>query len=214
MSFKKNSRVVSTGFGKLKEYYMNFEEYKAKRLEEIDFVDFYVVKDFGKMGLMSLKVPYCALDLIGEETPIVGVSINSKGHTIDWPYRKKLTDEYELTSPRDLGVIVYDTKSLYCQRDNLKTKDCSCIFGENNVRIVITPIFNSVKYFIAVEESKEEQKRLTEKFISDAIVVCAGAESDMLLDGKVYKLMDKAVATHGVTQKALDYFDEFKFLID
>lgn len=68
MSLKKNSLVVSTGFGKLKEYYMNFEEYKAKKPEEIDFVDFYVVKDFGKMGLMSLKVPYKLIDMIGEDT--------------------------------------------------------------------------------------------------------------------------------------------------
>ena len=30
---------------------MNFKEYYVKHPEEIDYVDFYVVKDFGKMAL-------------------------------------------------------------------------------------------------------------------------------------------------------------------
>ena len=34
---------------------MNFEEYKAPRVQEINYVDFYVVKDFGKMGVNGFE---------------------------------------------------------------------------------------------------------------------------------------------------------------
>ena len=34
---------------------MNFEEYKVAQVQEINYVDFYVVKDFDKMGLMNLN---------------------------------------------------------------------------------------------------------------------------------------------------------------
>ena len=54
---------------------MNFREYYVKHPEEINFVDFYVVKDFDKMGLMSLKVPYSLIDMIGEETPTEGMEV-------------------------------------------------------------------------------------------------------------------------------------------
>lgn len=188
---------------------MNFEGYKAKRPEEIDFVDFYVVKDFDKMGLMALKVPYSLIDMIGEDTPIKGMEVECSLHTFDYPYRGLLDEGY---SPQDFAVVVYEAKDLRYRHKGKLTYQRE-EFGDN-VRIVITPIFNEDKYNKALNEAKEEQQRLTEKFIGDAIVACTGAESDMLLDGKAYKLMDKAVATHGVTQKALDYFDEFKFLID
>ena len=79
-------------------------------------------------------------------------------------------------------------------------------FGDN-VHIVITPIFNEDKYNKAVGEAQEKQKRLTEKFIKDVI-------DGISNESKAHSLMDKAVATHGISQKALDYFDEFKFLID
>ena len=191
---------------------MNFEEYKAKKPEEIDFVDFYVVKDFDKMGLMGLKVPYKLIDLIGEDTPIEGLEVECSLHSFDYPYRDLVYDTEEYHSPKDFEVVVYEAKDLRYRHKGKLTYQRE-EFGEN-VRIVITPIFNEDKYNKALNEVKEEQQRLTEKFIGDAIVVCVGAESDMLLDGKAYKLMDKAVATHGVSQKALDYFDEFKFLID
>lgn len=184
---------------------MNFEEYKAKKPEEIDFVDFYVVKDFDKMGLMSLKVPYKLIDMIGEDTPIGGLEVECSLHTFDYPYQELIYDPDEYTSPKDFEVIVYNVCDLRYRMNGKLTYQRE-EFGEN-VRIVITPIFNSVKYFIAVEESKEEQKRLTEKFIHDVI-------NGISNEDKARSLMDKAVATHGVTQKALDYFDEFKFLID
>ena len=188
---------------------MNFEGYKAPRVQEINYVDFYVVKDFGKKGLMTLKVPYSLIDMIGEDTPIEGMEVECSLHTFDYPYRDLLDKGY---SQQDFVVVVYEAKDLRYRHKGKLTYQRE-EFGDN-VRIVITPIFNEDKYNNAVIEVKEEQKRLTEKFISDAIVVCAGAESDMLLEGKAYKLMDKAVAAHGISQKALDYFDEFKFLID
>ena len=184
---------------------MNFEEYKAKKPEEIDFVDFYVVKDFDKMGLMSLKVPYKLIDMIGEDTPIEGLEVECSLHTFDYPYRELYDTWEEYASPKDLGVVVYEAEDLRYRMNGKLTYQRED-FGDN-VRIVITPIFNEDKYNKALNESKEEQKRLTEKFIGDVI-------DGISNESKARSLMDKAVAAHGASQKALDYFDGFKFLID
>lgn len=181
---------------------MNFEEYKAKKPEEINFVDFYVVKDFDKMGLMALKVPYSLIDMIGEDTPIEGMEVECSLHTFDYPYRDLLDKGY---SQQDFVVVVYEAKDLRYRHKGKLTYQRE-EFGDN-VRIVITPIFNEDKYNNAVIEVKEEQKRLTEKFINDLIDGISNQD-------KARSLMDKAVAAHGITPKALDYFDEFKFLID
>ena len=181
---------------------MNFEEYKAPRVQEINYVDFYVVKDFGKMGLMTLKGPYSLIDMIGEDTPIEGMEVECSLHTFDYPYRDLLDEGY---SPQDFAVVVYEAKDLRYRHKGKLTYQRE-EFGEN-VRIVITPIFNEDKYNKALNESKEEQKRLTEKFINDVI-------DGVSNESKAHSLMDKAVATHGISQGALDYFDEFKFLID
>lgn len=184
---------------------MKFEEYYVKHPEEINFVDFYVVKDFDKMGLMSLKVPYSLIDMIGEETPIEGMEIEHVDHTFDYPYREKLTDEYEYHSPRYFETVMYEAKDLrYRSKGKLTYQRGE--FGDD-VRIVITPVFNEVKYNNAVEEAKEDQKRLTERFINDVI-------EGICNEDKARSLMDKAVAAHGISQGALDYFNEFKFLID
>ena len=184
---------------------MNFKEYYVKHPEEIDYVDFYVVKDFGKMGLMSLKVPYSLLDMIGEETPIEGMEAEHTDYTFDYPYREKLSDEYEYHSPRYFKTVVYEAKELrYRSKGKLTYQRDE--FGDN-VRIVITPVFNEVKYNAAIEEAKEDQKRLTEKFISDVIEGISNQD-------KARSLIDKAVAIYGISQGALDYFDELKFLID
>ena len=184
---------------------MNFKEYYVKHSEEINFVDFYVVKDFGKMGLMSLKVPYSLIDMIGEETPVEGMEIEHTDYTFDYPYREKLEDEYEYHSPRYFETVVYEAKDLrYRSKGKLTYQQEE--FGDN-VRIVITPVFNEVKYNNAVEEAKEDQKLLTEKFINDVI-------DGICNESKARRLMDKAVATYGISQGALDYFDELKFLID
>lgn len=184
---------------------MNFEEYKAPRVQEINYVDFYVIKDFGKMEIMSLKVPYSLLDLIGEETPIEGMEVEHIGHTFDYPYQDQLMDEDEYHSPKYFEPVVYEANDLRYRRKGKLTYQRE-EFGEN-VRIVITPIFNEDKYNKALNEAHEEQKRLTENFINDAI-------DDISSQDKARSLMDKAVAAHGVSQKALDYFNEFKFLID
>ena len=184
---------------------MNFEEYKVAQVQEINYVDFYVVKDFGKMGLMNLKVPYSLLDMIGEETPIEGMEVEHTDYTFDYPYREKLTDEYEYHSPRYFEIVVYEAKDLrYRSKGKLTYQREE--FGDN-VRIVITPVFNEVKYNAAVEEAKEDQKRLTERFINGVI-------DGIYNEDKARSLMDKAVAAHGISQGALDYFDELKFLID
>lgn len=181
---------------------MNFEEYKAKKPEEIDFVDFYVTKDFDKMGLMGLKVPYKLIDMIGEETPIEGLEVECSYHTFDYPYRELLDEDY---SPRDFSNVVYEAKDLRYRLKGQLTYE-RIEFGDS-VRIVITPIFNEDKYYKAVNEVHEEQKRLTEKFINDVI-------DGNSHESKARSLMDKAVSAHGISQKALNYFDEFKFLID
>ena len=181
---------------------MNFEGYKAPRVQEINYVDFYVVKDFGKMGLMTLKVPYSLIDMIGEDTPIEGMEVECSLHTFDYPYRDLLDEGY---SPQDFAVVVYEAKDLRYRMNGKLTYQRED-FGEN-VRIVITPIFNEDKYNKALNEETKEQKRLTEKFINNSI-------DGISNESKARSLMDKAVAAHGVSQKALDYFDEFKFLID
>ena len=106
---------------------MNFEEYYVKHPEEINYVDFYVVKDFGKMGLMSLKVPYSLLDMIGEETPIKGVEVEHIGHTFDYPYRDLLSSNY---SPRDFKTVVYEARDL-CYRHKGKLTYQREEFGDN-----------------------------------------------------------------------------------
>ena len=181
---------------------MNFEEYKAPRVQEINYVDFYVVKDFGKKGLMTLKVPYSLIDMIGEDTPIEGMEVECSLHTFDYPYRDLLDEGY---SPQDFAVVVYEAKDLRYRHKGKLTYQRE-EFGDD-VHIVITPIFNEDKYYKALNESHEEQKRLTEKFINDSI-------DGISNERKARSLMDKAVAAHGVAQRALDYFDEFKFLID
>ena len=184
---------------------MNFEEYKAPQIQEIDFVDFYVVKDFGKMGLMTLKVPYFLLDMIGEDTPIEGMEVEHVWHTFDWPYRDQLTDEFEYHSPMFFEPVIYKANNLRYRYKGKLTHQRE-EFGDN-VSIVITPVFNAYNYHKESIKSCEEQERLTEKFINDVI-------DGILNQDKARSLMDKAVAAHGISQKALDYFDEFKFLID
>ena len=154
---------------------------------------------------MCLKVPYSLLDMIGEETPIEGMEVEHTDYTFDYPYLEKLTDEYEYHSPRYFEIVVYEAKDLrYRSKGKLTYQREE--FGDN-VRIVITPTFNEVKYNKAVEEAKEDQKRLTEKFINDVI-------DGICNESKARRLMDKAVATYGISQGALDYFNELKFQID
>lgn len=184
---------------------MNFEEYRVNTPQELNFVDFYVVKDFGKMGLEVMKVSYGLLDLIGDKTPIEGLQVENCRHTFDYPYRERLYDEEYYTSPREFEVVVYEAKDLRYRRKGKLTYQRE-EFGDD-VRIVITPIFNQSNYDKAVEESQKEQDTLTGKFINDVI-------KSVDNKNKAQELMKKAVSTHGISQKAIDYFEEFKFLIE
>lgn len=184
---------------------MNFEAYNVNPPQEIDFVDFYITKDFGKMGLEVMKVPYGLLDLIGDETPIEGLQVENCRHTFDYHYRERLYDEDYNISPREFEVVVYEAKDLRYRRKEKLTYQRE-EFGDA-VRIVITPIFNQSNYNKAIEESQKEQDSLTDKFITDVI-------KDVNNKNKAQELMKKAVSTHGISQKAIDYFEEFKFLIE